>query len=76
MGDDYFQVIDGVKIETCDLDAIKNALPLLKRLRNLKYIILPSCGGTFEEPANDEISSLLKREFPKIELWDTGVIGR
>jgi len=73
-GDDYFQVINGVKIETCDLNKVKKALPLLKKLRHLEYIILPSCGGMFNN-SNDEIDVFLKRKLPHIEFYNHGVIG-
>ena len=73
-GDDFFQEIDGVKIETCDMKDVMKALPLLKKLPNLKYIILPSCGGSFDN-TDKPIDTLLRRNFPNLEFFEMGVIG-
>jgi hypothetical protein len=73
LGDDSFQSVTAVTIFTNDMNEIKAALPHLKRLRNLREILLhtPSCimGSTY-----GQAESLLQQELPRAKVTPIGTI--
>ncbi|WP_254513976.1 hypothetical protein [Anatilimnocola floriformis] len=71
LGDDYFQSVTAVSIVTNDVNEIKAALPHLKRLRNLREVLLhsPSCimGSTY-----GQAEALLLKELPQVKVTSFG----
>lgn len=73
LGDDYFQSVTAVTILTNDVSEIRAALPHLKRLRNLREVLLhtPSCimGSTY-----DQANHLLRQELPQVKVTPFGTL--
>ena len=73
IGDHYFQTVSAVTISTNELSVIEAALPRLKKLPNLKEILLhaPSCIHAM--PTHNKAKELLDRELPNVKVTEFGI---
>ena len=73
VGDHYFQTASAVTIFTNEMPDIVAALPYLKKLPNLKEILLsgPSCIHAI--PAHAKAKELFKRELPDVKVVGFGI---